>query len=212
MRVVAPYSLEVLNSVIYEYQSILFPMQFLFVVLGLLVVYLYWYQKRKSNQIISIILALFWFWSGFVYLGIYYEQINWFGSYASMVFCIQGALWLWYGFIKKALDFEKNLLSVLIALAVLILFPAFQLLMGVEFYEIYIVGMLPLATLAFSISVALSMESKKVLHVSLIPLFWSLFWLYWSYLLNNQPGLVLSGFCSVGIAWVLYKNFRNKVH
>ncbi|MFW6307890.1 MAG: DUF6064 family protein [Campylobacterales bacterium] len=208
MRIVAPYNLEVLNAVIYEYQSLFFPLQLLFFALALFALYWYWYQKSWTNQIVTSILALFWFWSGFVYLGIYYEQINWFGFYASIIFCLQALLLLWYGVIKQSLYFQKSLLSITVSLSVLILLPLLQMFSGVGFYEVYVVGMLPLSTVAFSVGLSLSLSSKKVLHISLIPLLWSSFSLYWSYLLKNQFSVILSSLCLLGVLWVVYRGFR----
>ncbi|MFP4487414.1 MAG: DUF6064 family protein [Campylobacterales bacterium] len=208
MRIVAPYNLEVLNAVIYEYQSLFFPLQLLFFALALFALYWYWYQKSLTNQIVTSILALFWFWSGFVYLGIYYEQINWFGFYASIIFFLQALLLLWYGVIKQSLYFQKSLLSITVSLSVIILLPLLQMFSGVGFYEVYVVGMLPLSTVAFSVGLSLSLSSKKVLHISLIPLLWSSFSLYWSYLLKNQFSVNLSSLCLLGVLWVVYRGFR----
>ncbi len=153
-------------------------------------------------------MALFWFWSGFVYLGIYYEQINWFGFYASIIFFLQALLLLWYGVIKQSLYFQKSLLSITVSLSVIILLPLLQMFSGVGFYEVYVVGMLPLSTVAFSVGLSLSLSSKKVLHISLIPLLWSSFSLYWSYLLKNQFSVILSSLCLLGVLWVVYRGFR----
>jgi hypothetical protein len=210
---VVPYSQEVLNAVVQEYQQLFFPLQLFFIFLALLSLYALWKQTPRCGQLISGVLALFFLWSGGVYFGNYYETINWFGLYAGMVFCLQGVILLWYGVLKKMLLFEQTPLSLGLAWSVLALLPMVQVQMGATYYEVYVVGMLPLATLAFFTSLALALQPKKALHVSLIPLVWSVFSLYWNALLGNQLALFLSGFCLIGAAWAMLSGLRkNQQH
>ena len=111
MRVVVPYSQEVLNAVVHAYQQLFFPLQLVFIFLALLSLYALWKQTPRRHQLISGVLALFFLWSGAVYFGNYYENINWFGLYTGILFCLQGLILLWYGVLKKMLYFQQNPLS-----------------------------------------------------------------------------------------------------
>jgi hypothetical protein len=170
---------------------------------------MYWYEKRWSDEVVAVVLALFWFWSGFVYLGIHYEQINWFGFYEAIVFGVQGLVLLWYGVIKGALYFQKSLFVTATLLGVVIVLPSLQMLMGAGFYNVYAVGMLPLATLVLSAAFFLSLRSKKALHISLIPIIYSAFSLYWNSLLANHSAIILSVLCLAGFVWVVYRILRH---
>lgn len=114
IRVVVPYTKEVIDSIIYEYQEFFYPLQFAFVFLAFLMVYFIW--KNENNKIVVSILAFFWIWLAAVYEIRYYRSINWFGLYIAYSFILQALLLLWFGVVKKELVFTKNKISLIMTL------------------------------------------------------------------------------------------------
>ena len=183
IRIVVPYTKEVLDSVVYEYQAVYWPFQFVFLSLALLALYLIWKNDIKNNKFIIVILAAFWFWLGAIYEINYYTTINWFGLYIGAAFILQGLLFLWFGLVKKSVVFVKSRSSVIAALLLVLGYPLLQLLSSSHHFEISMIGMLPNITAAFSWILLFMTTQKRVKTLFVIPLAWSAFSLYWSYLL-----------------------------
>ncbi len=183
IRVVVPYTKEVLDSVIYEYQEFFYPLQFVFVFLSLWVVYSIWKNENKNNKFIIGILALFWIWIGLVYEINYYAQINWFGLYIGTFFIIQAVLLLWFGFFKKEIEFIKNRFSLILSLLLIFSYPLLELFYKIHHFEISIIGMLPNITVLFSLLILVLNTKKRVRILFIIPIIWLIFTLYWNYLL-----------------------------
>lgn len=160
IRVVVPYTKEVLDAIIYEYQEIFWPVQWGFLLLALLVVYFFWKDAHKYSAVITSILAFFWIWVGAVYEMGYYTSINWIGSYVGALFILQGLLLGWFGIYKKEVIFVKNSFSLVLALTLILAYPLVQLLSGIHYFEVSIVGMLPDITVVFLL-ILLWMNTQK---------------------------------------------------
>ena len=183
IRIVVPYSKEVLDSVVYEYQEFFFPIQFIFIFLALLVVYLIWKSENKNNKTIVSILAIFWIWIGAIYEMKYYISINWFGLYIGSFFILQGLLLLWFGLIKKEVVFIRNNYSLLAVLILVLCYPALQIISGMHYFESSIIAMLPDITVLFFLILFFVNTQKRIWSLFIIPLVWMGFSFYLNYLL-----------------------------
>jgi hypothetical protein len=181
IRVVVPYTKEVVDSIIYEYQEFFYPLQFTFIFLAFLMLYFIW--KNQSHKIIVSILAFFWIWIGAIYEIKYYFSINWFGLYIGYFFILQALLLLWFGMIKKELIFVKNKISLIIVSFLTFFYPIVQIFAGTHHYEISIIGMLPNITVAFTLIILFMNTQKNIKTLFIIPIVWSVFSLYWNYLI-----------------------------
>ncbi len=183
MRIVVPYSKEVLDATIYEYQEAFWPFQFIFILLVLWILYSIWNSKEKHHRIISGIVAFFWFWTGLVFEANYYNNINWAGFYICLVFILQGFLLLWFGVFKNGIVFKQSHIFASLALLIIIAYLILQLLFGATVFEVSIIGMLPDTTALFSLLFLLIPVKKRVWSLLPIPVIWLVFSLYWNYLL-----------------------------
>ncbi len=183
IRVVVPYSKEVLDSVIYEYQEFFWPIQFIFIFLALWVLYAIWKNENQNNKFIISILSFFWIWIAVVYEMNYYLFINWFGFYIACFFILQALLLLWFGLIKKELVFVKNRASLIAAFSLIVFYPIIQILSGMHYFEISIIGILPDITVVFSLILLFMNTQKRIFGLFIIPIIWIFFSLYWNYLL-----------------------------
>lgn len=175
------------------------------------VIYLLYKQKQSGDIIISFILALFWFWSGVVYLGSYYVDINWAGEYGSWIFLVQSLLIFWFGVYKRRLHFEKNIWSIGFTSFIGLIYPMLLIASKVEVFNIHIVGMLPISTLAFTLAIFLSL-ANKIKSLLIIPLFISLFTLYWSYLLWDFFSLEFSILSLVFLVFIFMAKGRQRIN
>ena len=181
IRVVVPYTKEVIDSIIYEYQEFFYPLQFAFVFLAFLMVYFIW--KNENNKIVVSILAFFWIWLAAVYEIRYYRSINWFGLYIAYSFILQALLLLCFGVVKKELVFTKNKISLIMTLFFIFIYPIIQIFSGTHHYEISIIGILPNITVVFTLIILFKNTQKRIKTLFIIPILWSIFSLYWNYLL-----------------------------
>lgn len=179
IRIVVPYTKEVLDAIIYDYQEVFWPFQVFFVLLALWVLYAIW--KGHYHASIVAILAFFWVWVGAVYEIQFYKTINWIGFYVGMLFILQGLLLIWFGMVKGSIVFVKSRLSLALLPLIILGYPLLQFLTGTHHYELAIVGMLPNITVAFTFIVLWT--HKNITTLLIIPLVWSVFSLYWQYLL-----------------------------
>lgn len=183
IRVVVPYTKEVLGSIVYEYQEYFFPLSIVFIFLALWIVYTIWKSENKYNGFVVGILSFFWIWIGAIYEIKYYSTINWFGLYIGYVFILQALLLLWFGFVKKQIIFIKNKISLILSLTLILCYPLVELLKGIHYFEISIIGMLPSISVVFSLLILFMNTKKRVKTLFVIPLVWLVFSLYWNYLL-----------------------------
>ena len=183
IRIVVPYTKEVLDSIIYEYQEFFCPAQFIFIFLALFTLFLIWRKVNKYNTIVVSILAFFWIWIAAIYEMKYYSSINWFGFYIALFFIFQVLLLFWFTIFKKELVFKKNQYSLSLLFILILCYPLFQFFSGTTYFEVSIIGMLPDITVVFSLILLFMNTKKRILTLFIIPSLWIAFSLYWNYLL-----------------------------
>ena len=101
-----PFSFEQFIEVFKNYNTAVFPMQFLLYFLGLAAFYLAVKKNSLSNKIISAILSFFWLWMGVVYHLVFFTTINKAAYIFGSLFILQGALFLLKGVFQSKLSFE----------------------------------------------------------------------------------------------------------
>lgn len=85
--------------------------------------------------------------------------------------------------IKKELIFVKNKISLIIVSFLTFFYPIVQIFAGTHHYEISIIGMLPNITVAFTLIILFMNTQKNIKTLFIIPIVWSVFSLYWNYLI-----------------------------
>ena len=105
-----PFTPEEFMQIFRDYNTAVFPMQIIFYLLAITVLYYLVRKNQQSDKAISIILSFFWLWMGIVYHIIYFTTINKAAYIFGTGFIIQGLIFLWIGIYQKTLNFsfQKN--------------------------------------------------------------------------------------------------------
>jgi hypothetical protein len=106
----APFTIEQFLHVFRDYNEAVFPIQLIFYLISLIVIYLAIKPHPLSGRIISGILSFFWFWMGIVYHIVFFSTINKAAYLFGSFFVIQGILFLIFGVFENRLffQFQKN--------------------------------------------------------------------------------------------------------
>ncbi len=173
-----PFSTEQFLRVFESYNLSVWPLQVLFYLLGILTLILIYRNSSHSNRLISLILAFFWLWMGVAYHIAFFSQINKAAYFFGIIFIIQSLLIIYYGLIKRKLDFtfERNIFSytgaILITFA-LIIYPVIGYFFG-HIYPASPTFGLPCPTTIFTLGIFLLLKEKIPVVLLIIPVIWSL--------------------------------------
>jgi hypothetical protein len=88
----SPFTKEQFFEVFKQYNETVFPLQILFYVMAIAVVYMVFKPGGGNNRIISGLLAFLWIWMGLVYHIIFFTSINKAAYLFGVVFIQQGIL------------------------------------------------------------------------------------------------------------------------
>ena len=168
------FDLQEFLSLLERYNLDIWPLQIIAYLLGLLVVLLLFWKSKASNKLILIILSFFWLWTGIVFCTIYWASINEFSYSYSILFIIQGILFL-YAVIgsKIAMHFSTKFKSVLGLVFIIYAIAGYQVLgyfMGHEYPKFFAFGMVPCPTTIFTIGLFLLAKNRIPTYLIIIPL------------------------------------------
>jgi hypothetical protein len=107
-----PFTRDAFLAMFGRYNEAVWPVQILAYTLAILAVVLSIKPfLRGSDRVIAAILAAFWLWIGGVFFMIYQRALDHspISTVAMIGFLIQGALLLWFGFVRRALKFKPSL-------------------------------------------------------------------------------------------------------
>jgi|WetSurMetagenome_2_1015567.scaffolds.fasta_scaffold118638_2 hypothetical protein len=192
-----PFTIEQFLDVFRNYNTSVFPMQFVFYLLCIIVIFLA--VKNKSHKTINSILSFFWLWMGVVYHIIYFSPINKAAYAFGTLFIVQSILILYFGVFKNklSLGFEKNIYGftgILLMLYALIIYPYIGYLLGHSYPYSPTLG-LPCPTTIFTLGVFLWSDKKFPLTVIIIPFVWSVigFMAAMNFGIKEDIGLLIAG-------------------
>ncbi len=207
-----PFTIKEFLNVFKNYNQSIFPLQILFYLLAILMIYLLFKKIKFGNKIITILLSFFWLWIGIVYQIIFFSGINKAANFFGALFILQGIIFFVYGVIYNKLSFsyKKNIYNytgIIFILYALIIYPVIGHLLGHQYPYSPTFG-LPCPTTIFTFGILLFVDNKISFAVLLIPLLWSL--LGFSAALNlsiyEDFGLLLAGL--IGFSSLLIHNKR----
>lgn len=173
-----PFSSEDFLKLFGQYNEQVWPVQFLFYLLAVLVVGLLLLKKENSGRVINTILGLLWLWMGVVYHLIFFSSINPAAYIFGPVFIIQGMIFLWFGVYKDKLQYFfgphlKEYLGLLFVVFSLFFYPYLSYGHGHAFPETPTFG-LPCPTVIFTFGILLFLKKRPGWYIYLIPFLWSL--------------------------------------
>ncbi len=207
-----PFTIKEFLNVFKDYNQSIFPLQIIFNLMALFIVYMLFKGIKNSNKIIIILLSFFWLWIGIVYQIIFFSGINKAANFFGALFILQGILFFVYGVIYNKLSFgyNKNIYNytgIIFILYALIIYPVLGHLLGHQYPYSPTFG-LPCPTTIFTFGILLFADKKIPFGILIIPLLWSL--LGFSAALNlsiyEDFGLLLAGL--IGFSLLLSKNKR----
>jgi hypothetical protein len=129
-----PFTKEQFIEVFVRYNTAVFPFQAILILLALVAIALSVRRFSFSNKTISIILTLFWLWTGIVYHLFYFTRINKAAYLFGLLYIIQSILFLYSGVIKNQLNFRfkfdiYGILGIVFMLYALIIYPLLNLIL-----------------------------------------------------------------------------------
>lgn len=205
-----PFTVQQFLQVFKEYNLAVWPMQIVFYVLSIAIVYLAMRQSKKLDAIINVILAFLWIWMGIIYHFGFFSTINkaawFFGS-----FCVlQGFIFLYYGVLKSKLAFAYNRdvfgISCLIMIVyALVIYPVIGYFAGHAYPYAPTLG-LPCPTTIFTLGMLLLASCRVPVCVMVIPLLWSVVGTSaaFNFGIREDAGLLISGIMAAAL--IVYRN------
>jgi len=158
----------------------LWPLQILIFGVGALMLIRVVRPTPWSDRVISGMMASAWTITGFRFVGNLYAQINWAAAYTVPIFATEAALLLWFGVIRRKLQFHlvRNLPSALglgLFTYALLLHPLVAPLAGRPFAAAEIIGIAPDPTAIATLGLlAMSRPGKAIWLMFLAPGLWCL--------------------------------------
>lgn len=203
-----PFTISQFLEVFRQYNTAVFPIQFLFILLAIMAIVFAVRHHRNSGRAISAILGLFWLWMGMVYHWGFFASINKAAYLFGAAFVAQGALFLVKGVLYGKLKFIHNPTPAVWAgsammLYALLIYPLLGYLLGHGYPDSPTFG-LPCPTTIFTLGILLWLDKKPPLYLLAIPLLWSLIGTVAAVKLGirEDVGLLVSGVLTV---WFLVR-------
>lgn len=206
-----PFTPEQFFQVFEKYNQTIFPMQIVLILAALAAVMLASKPKALSDEIISVLLAVFWLWTGFVYHLIFFTEINPAAYIFGTVFIVQGFLFLYQGLLKKSLSFRfaPNLYGILGAIFIvyaLIIYPVIGYATGRVYPASPTFGA-PCPMVIFTFGLLMWTNKKLALYLLIIPTLWAFLGISAasSFGVIEDFGLLIAG--TIGTAFIIRRNF-----
>lgn len=205
-----PFTLEQFLEVFKNYNVDVFPLQILFYILGFVIIYFTIKPNQKSDRIISLLLAFFWFWMGIVYHIIFFTTINKMAYLFGGLFIIQGILFLIFGVFQDNFSFRINkdmygITGFILMIFSLIIYPILGYSFGHIFPNSPTFG-LPCPTTIFTFGILLLNQNKCPIWVLIVPFVWSIigFTAVFQFGFLEDSGLIAASLIS--LALLIYRN------
>ena len=209
-----PFSKEQFLGLFEQYNSSVFPAQFVLILFGIYALWLIRSRNLYRDRIISLILSLIWLWNGLVYQLLFFTQINKAAVIFGLAFSVQAMFMLVEGVVRNRLTFAlhgrgKEFTGFILILYGLVIYPFIDLIMGHSLTGIISLG-LPCPSTIMTFGFFLMIKGKFPAYLLIIPFLWGIMGL--SAALNfgiyQDIIMVLSAFVSV--FWILRNNrFRH---
>jgi hypothetical protein len=173
-----PFSVEQFMGVFERYNTAVWPMQIVLVLMALMASFLSLKKLGNSNKIVSIVLGFFWLWIGIVYHLIYFTSINKAAYLFGVLYIIQGLIFIFAGVMRSKLSFSfrpnsYGIIGSLFILYALIIYPILGSFLGHVYPKKPTFG-LPCPTTIFTFGLLLWTDKIVPKYVLSIPLFWSI--------------------------------------
>lgn len=173
-----PFTIGQFLDVMKQYNLAVYPLQILFNILALVMIFFLFKKSKLSSILISLGLSFFWLWIGIAYHLVFFTSINNAAYVFGAMFIVHGLIFFYFGVVKQTMQFElrKDWLGILggiFILYALVIYPVLGLYFGHTFPANPTFG-LPCPTTIFTFGLLLYMIKKVHWYLILIPFIWSL--------------------------------------
>ena len=211
-----PFTVEQFFDVFKDYNEAVFPMQAVFYLLSLFVVYLTIKPKSGSEKIVSSVLALLWLWMGIVYHLVFFTAINNAAYLFGTMFVLQGILFLVTGVFQNRLSFEfrfdiYGITGIALIIFALVIYPIFGFFLGHVYPSSPTFG-LPCPTTIFTFGILLLSDKKCPAVIMIIPIIWSVIGFTAAFSLGviEDTGLLIAGLLILTLHLVRKRKFQQE--
>ncbi|MGB3017034.1 MAG: DUF6064 family protein [Ignavibacteria bacterium] len=211
-----PFTVEQFFDVFNNYNEAVFPMQAVFYLLSLFVVYLIIKPKSGTEKIVSGVLALLWLWMGIVYHLVFFTAINNAAYLFGAMFVLQGILFLVTGVFQSKLSFKfrfdiYGISGIALIIFALVFYPMLGNYLGHVYPSSPTFG-LPCPTTIFTFGILLMSDRKCPAVIMVIPFLWSVigFFAAFSFGVIEDTGLLIAGLLTLTLLLVKNKKYQNE--
>jgi hypothetical protein len=205
-----PFTREQFLTIFSQYNLAVFPLQIVFIILGIVAL---WFVVKKSpisDRIILLILIFFWFWMGIVYHILFFSSINPLAYVFGVLFVIEAGLLIYFGVTKKLVGFSPTqdrytLIGLVFIVYALVIYPIIGTVAGHGYPRLPTFG-LPCPTTIFTFGLFLMADKKFPLPLLVIPLLWSMIGFFAALSLGITEDYMLLVAGVVGTALIIMKN------
>ena len=211
-----PFTVEQFFDVFNNYNEAVFPMQAVFYLLGLFIIYLTIKPNSGSEKIVSGVLALLWLWMGIVYHLVFFTAINNAAYLFGAMFVLQGILFLVTGVFQSKLSFKfrfdiYGITGIALIIFALVFYPMLGNYLGHVYPSSPTFG-LPCPTTIFTFGILLMSDRKCPAVIMVIPFLWSVigFFAAFSFGVIEDTGLLIAGLLTLTLLLVKNKKYQNE--
>jgi hypothetical protein len=194
-----PFTTEAFFELFAQYNREIFPVQIIFYLLSIFILYLLVRKKYEASRVISLILGFYWLWMGFVYHILFFSHINPAAYVFGALFSVQGLIFIYAGVYKDMLVFffRKDIYGIagwLMIIYALLIYPVIGHFSG-HIYPYAPELSAPCPTTIFTFGLLLFTANRFSKWLLAIPLLWSLIGFSAAVSLNvpQDYGLFVSG-------------------
>jgi hypothetical protein len=205
-----PFTQEQFLTIFTQYNLAVFPLQIVFIILGIIALWFIVKKSPMSDRIILLILIFFWFWMGIVYHILFFSSINPLAFAFGVLFIIEACLLIYLGIIKKQVEFSLTmdrytLIGLIFILYAMIIYPVIGTVAGHGYPRLPTFG-LPCPTTIFTFGLFLMSDKKFPLPLLVIPLIWSMIGFFAALSLGITEDYMLLVAGVVGTVLIIMKN------
>lgn len=212
-----PFTTEQFLEVFKEYNQAVFPMQIVFYLMSIVVIYLTVKSSANSGKFVSGILAFFWLWMGIVYHIFFFTAINKAAYFFGAAFILQGVLFLILGVFLNRFSFKirpctYGITGIILILFALIVYPVLGYTAG-HIYPYSPTFGLPCPTTIFTFGLLLLNDKKCPVTILVIPFLWSVagFSAAFNFGITEDTGLLVSGLITFAILILRNRILNGKI-
>lgn len=161
------------------YNIELWPLQLLFLALGIAILLLWRRRSEMAGRALAAILALCWLWVACAYHWHRYASINWVANYYALAFALEALLLLWLGVVRGSLTIAlassvRQRAGLVLFVFSWLFFPLIGPLQGRSWSQAEIFGMAPDPTALATLGTLLLCGVRPQWWLLPIPIAWCL--------------------------------------